>query len=47
MTYEFSITLSGTGKDISEAWADACMAFTLDPGVYDETLVTISEEIEQ
>lgn len=33
-TYEFYITIVGTGKDKEEAWQDACEGFSLD---YDDT----------
>ncbi len=34
-TYEFIITLVGSGSDIDEAWIDASEGFSLDPGDMD------------
>lgn len=30
--WEFTVTLSGIGDDISEAWQDAVTQFSVDPG---------------
>lgn len=46
MTYDFSITLRGTGKNKDEAWEDAVTAFTVSPGYYDECQVEKIEDEE-
>ena len=43
MRFEFTVTLSGEGEDIDEAWLNAVIALSLDPGdVPDE--YTIDED---
>ena len=32
MTYEFTITMSGSGDNETEAWNDAVTALAMDPG---------------
>lgn len=43
-TYEFTITLCGTGKDDTEAWQDACEGFSLDPGCPPENPQLIEDD---
>lgn len=31
-TYSFPIVLCGDGKNVQDAWQDACEAFGMDPG---------------
>ena len=39
----FTITISGTGNDLQEAWIDAVQGFTMDCGQEDEDDVTSVE----
>lgn len=46
-TYEFYLTLTGTGSDLESAWIDACEGFSLDPGIVPEDefkLIEISSD---
>ena len=42
-TYEFTVTLRGTGETPEEAWADATEAFATEPGE-PETTTLVEEE---
>jgi hypothetical protein len=46
-TYEFTITIVGTGEDKEDAWTDACEGFSTDWGVCpddEDCKLTIEED---
>jgi len=47
MRYEFTITISAWGKNATEAWNEAIVALSMDPGCTpDESQYTVSENDE-
>jgi len=42
--YEFTLTLSGYGNNIQEAWNDATDSFAQDPGSPEDTDYEITDE---
>ena len=43
---EFTITISGVGRDIDECWNEAISAIAEDPGVPDDNEIVSVEEAE-
>ena len=45
-TYEFTVTLCGTGETQEEAWDNAIEAFCEDPGIPHDDVIIYDEEDE-
>ena len=45
ITYQFTVTIQGSGDTLSEAWEDAVSSFAEDPGTPEDNLVTEMEPV--